>query len=280
MSWRVGLLVPLLGLGLGFCGGAVASASTSGWAAGTVAARPAQLAQPAQGQPEPPEVRGLRLPVAREAVVRRWYPNAPTLVIVLVEPAVPAGVAEDDAVVTDQVVVQYLGQGDDVNPRAVIRLVVGTAVPELVGLTAEEARERAEAVGLSVGVGGDPGGRVASQEPAAGVVVRFGSGVRVQLAAVATTEPPVGSAPAAPTPRWPWVALAGGGLLVLVGGGGVALRQRQRRRRAEPARTVRCEPHPDPRPELSVRAVGDGIDLSFRVRPRADAGTVTVEERP
>jgi beta-lactam-binding protein with PASTA domain len=137
---------------------------------------------------QPPNVVGLPLPEARTLIKEKWYPGSTGAfdLNIGITPDVPAQVPESAAIVTAQKVVQYLEDSDHGSPSAIISLTVGSAVPDLVGRTRQEAEGLLGALGLLIKASGD--GVVVRQSPGAGGIVSFGTPIKVTL----TPPPPEG----------------------------------------------------------------------------------------
>jgi beta-lactam-binding protein with PASTA domain len=134
--------------------------------------------------PQPPNVVGLTLPEARTLIEQQWYPKSTSTfafkVTVQSTGNIPEEVPESKVFVLSQTVVLPQKDTSGANPKAVISLTVGSAVPDLVGHTLKEAQGLLDAVGLRIKATGD--GSVVRQSPGAGRMVPFGTLVTVVLA--------------------------------------------------------------------------------------------------
>jgi beta-lactam-binding protein with PASTA domain len=133
---------------------------------------------------EPPQVVGLPLDEAEQLIARDWYPSAgPYDLQFEITPDVPAQVDPTASIVVAQEVVLYLEDSDDVSPAATMRLTVGSRVPDLRGLSFQDALDLVEPLGLGLEASGVEDGVVIRQSPEAAALLPYGDGVRVYLAA-------------------------------------------------------------------------------------------------
>ena len=175
------IALTLLGLTLAFTIGTITAASA-----------PANASSPAfvtAERREPPDVRTLTLPEARNRILSEWYADfKPTIEV---DPKVPDQMPLDKALVVDQAVVRYLEDSDEGTPAAVIRLTPGSIVPDLTGRTRDEAESLLTPLGFYLKPSGE--GLVTSQDPAAGSLEVVGTTV------VARLEPPPTVGPTVPS---------------------------------------------------------------------------------
>jgi hypothetical protein len=263
---------------------AVALASAGAALVGLVVAVPGRAAW---GQGDPPPVRGLAIGDAVKALTA-WRKD----VVVEYLPArenLPAGIDLSTVVVIGSAWLNPTA-GDATAPR--IQLTLGTAVPDLIGLTWARARDLLTAhglAGLAVPDGAGPDLVVTSVQPPAGELVGVGGSVLVSVTATAsaTPTPPVagpspgpGSAGRRPAPVL--VGVAAGAVVVLVVAL-VALGLGSWRRAGS-------RPAPAAAGQVEIRAyagqmIGPRVswpagraDVSVRLVPVDDPGTVTLRE--
>ena len=213
--------------------------------------------------------------------------DGPELVIV------PNVVGLDVADASDVLAEQGLGLGDRVgegdvvrsqNPDAGARVPPGSlvsisldstvppppplvAVPDLTGLTLEDAGATVAAAGLALGNGADGDGKVQAQDPEPGTLVPVGTAVTLTLAS--STE----------TPWWP-VAVAVLALLLAVASAAFKS-TRPRRDRRWLRKHMRLVPGAASAPEFDVREPRTeqaAPTLVVRLQPRADGGMQVLEE--
>jgi beta-lactam-binding protein with PASTA domain len=212
--------------------------------------------------------------------------DGPELVVV------PNVVGLDVADASDVLAEQGLELGDQVgdgdvvgsqNPEADARVPPGSlvsisldstvpppplvAVPNLTGLTLEDAGATVAAAGLALGNGADGDGKVQAQDPAPGTLVPVGTAVTLTLAS--STE----------TPWWP-VAVAVLALLLAVASAAFKA-TRPRRDRRWLRKHMRLIPGAASAPEFDVREPRTeqaAPTLVVRLQPRADGGMQVLEE--
>jgi hypothetical protein len=211
--------------------------------------------------------------------------DGPELVVV------PDVVGLDVADASDALAEQGLGLGDRVgegdvvrsqNPEAGARVPPGSlvsisldstippqlvAVPDLTGLTPEEAGATVAAAGLALGNGADGAGKVQAQDPAPGTLVPVGTAVTLTLA----------SSP--PTPWWPVAAAVLALLLAVASGAFKSTRPRRDRRWLR--KHMRLVPGAASAPEFDVREPRTeqaAPTLVVRLQPRANGGMQVLEE--
>lgn len=209
---------------------------------------------PVWAQDEPPDVRGLPVTEATTQL-ERWN----KAVFFIYEPPPDSGLEVDPS----EVVVarmQWRGTLGAASARPVVTLVLGRRVPDLTGMTRQQAEAAID--GLEFVLVANPAPAdwlVDSQRPEAGTIVEFtpANTVTVSLA------DPAGSVPEDPWWRQPAAFVVGGSslaalaLLVLLGTAAVRrARRRQRRRQAPPVERieVRVIPGPVVGPELVERS--------------------------
>jgi PASTA domain len=216
---------------------------------------------------DPPDVRGLSVDDARKAL-QAWNPN---VVIQRVPERLPSGVDESTVVVATSTLVNQPSSPNVTVIRPVVRLTLGTRVPDLTGMTSAAAAQALAARGLRLGRPSpqpDPTWVVTTQQVPPGSIVEFGLTVAATFGAPETGPP----------------------TLVLIGAAGLALlllalattlgirasRRRARRRRDRLAAAVRVETHPG-------QVIGPDLTehtgtVSVRLAPHHDPGTVNMEE--
>ncbi|HEU4541996.1 MAG TPA: PASTA domain-containing protein, partial [Jiangellaceae bacterium] len=140
------------------------------------------------------------------------------------------------------------------------------AVPDLTGLTLEDAGATVAAAGLALGNGADGDGKVQAQDPAPGTLVPVGTAVTLTLAS--STE----------TPWWPVAATVA---LLLAVASAAFKSTRPRRDRRWLRKHMRLVPGTASAPEFDVREPRTeqaAPTLVVRLQPRADAGMQVLEE--
>jgi beta-lactam-binding protein with PASTA domain len=145
-------------------------------------------------------------------------------------------------------------------------------VPDLVGLTADEARQRVEADGLILGGELEVDEQIADQDPAAGTFVPLGTVVTVR--AEIPTTPIVTPDPPDPWPSWLLAAVAA----LLAAAWLVRRLLRSRRDRRWVRRHVRVERGPTTAGGPVVFEDGDRPTRVIRLEPHLDSDTPTLEE--
>jgi hypothetical protein len=162
-------------------------------------------------------------------------------------------------------------------PRILLHL--GAAVPDLTGLTADQAAEALTARGLGMRTapeGTDETWTVGSQRPAEGTLIQIGATVFVALeqADVVVPAEPSDDTEGRPTTRD--LVAAGVAVLILFVIVAIALTIRGRRSRAVsgPNGTSGIQA-----PNLRVTESQPAPGITVRLEPRHDPGTVTVKEK-
>jgi PASTA domain len=214
---------------------------------------------------DPPDVRGLSVDDARNAL-QAWNR---TVVIQVVPELMPSGVDESTVVVATATLLNPPSSPNVTAIRPVMRLALGSSVPDLTGMTPAEAVQALAARGLRLAPPSpqpQPSWVVTTQHVQPGVIVEFGVPVAATFAAPDTGPP----------------------MILLLGAAGVVLlalatllgirtsRRRTRRRRARLAAAVRLETHPG-------QVVGPDVTehdttVSVRLAPHHDRGTLSTEE--
>jgi hypothetical protein len=244
------------------------------------------LAPVAAAADNPPDIVGDTVDQA-ESTLLAWHQK----VIIVWDPdlkQLPPSVSPDSVLVASTT---DLPAPDADHPSVEVDL--GTALPDLTGLSETEVDAKLNPLDMKAEIlphGRQPGWTASVQRPPAGTIVAFGSTVSVVLAAPLPTptseppppSPPPRSAPPVPPPRSGFdprlVAAVGGGstaLLLLVVLVSVSSVRRGRRRR-QPAPSQRIEAHGYPGQVVGPTISANAPDLSVRVEPRSDPGTVTV----
>lgn len=236
---------------------------------GALAALLAALLEPspAWARADPPDVRGLSVDEARTQL-EAWSRTVRIIFVPALE-QLPRGIDRSTVVVSESTWLNPT-TGEVVRPQ--MRLALGTRVPDLSGLTRDQADQALTIRGLRLRSAPDPVSPewvATSQQPPPLTVVAFGFTVSVDLGSpdgMATTD---------------LVVLVGGaavalGLLILIG----VLTARQLRRRRPTAPTERIEVR-----SFAGQVVGPdlseptpGASLSVRLEPHYDRGTFSLEE--
>jgi hypothetical protein len=231
---------------------------------------PTAQAQPLAGQhvrEDPPDVRGLSVDDARKAL-QAWNRS---VVIQVVPERLPAGVNESTVVVASSTLLNPPSSPSITVQRTVMRLSLGSRVPDLIGMTSAAAAQALVTRGLRLAPPSprpEPTWAVSAQQVPPGTIVEFGATVAATFAAPETRPPTL-------------VLVGGAGLVLLLLGLATALairasRRRARRRRDRLAAAVRLETHPGQvvGPELTEHAG----TVSVRLEPHHDRGTLRMEE--
>ncbi len=256
---------------------AVAAAVLGLAPAAPAVAGPQVSTAPAPGQPQPlagqhvredpPDVRGLSVDDARKAL-QQWNRS---VVIQLVPERMPAGVDESTVVVTSSTLLNPPSSPSITVQRPVMRLSLGSRVPDLTGMTSAAAAQALVTRGLRLvppSPRPEPTWVVSAQQVPPGTIVEFGATVTATFAAPETGPPTL-------------VLVGAAGLVLLLlalatAVGVRASRRRARRRRDRLAAGVRLETHSGQvvGPELTEHAG----TVSVRLEPHHDRGTLRMEE--
>ncbi len=232
---------------------------------------------------DPPSVIGLSISDSRSEL-QKWNK---AVVIAYVPPleSLPAGVDPSSVVVARSEWVNQVVTAAALRP--LFRLTLGSRIPDLSGLTRDQAADAIETRGLKFSVSSDPGkpdAVVESQNPQPQSIVEFGLGVTVALAAddeggVSTT-----------TTTTVMLIAAGSGLglalLILLG---VLTARRVGRRRRTPTVPESIEVKAyhgqligpeltEPGPGTTFAGGDQRSSVSVRLEPHYDPGTFTLEE--
>lgn len=245
---------------------------TGRWIAVVIALLPALLGARAV---DPPEVTGLPLAEA-ERLLRDWEPK----VVIAYAPPLTQLPPEIDRSRLVAAKGTWLNPDpiDSTAPR--VEVALGALVPDLTGLTADQARDGLAPLGLrdnAIPATAGDDWLVTGQRPKAGTVVPLRSLVTAILSLPTATASPTPIQPGPPArDRWvPVAAVTGGGLLVLALLGTLVLRRRRRRGRGGPERIeTRAFAGPPPTVELT----GTGPPVSVRLVAGYAPSTVRLEE--
>ncbi len=226
--------------------------------------------QPLAGQhvrEDPPDVRGLSVDDARKAL-QAWNRN---VAIQVLPERLPAGVDESTVVVISSTLLNAPSSPSITVQRPVMRLSLGSRVPDLTGMTTAEAAQALVTRGLRLSPPSprpEPTWVVSAQQLPPGTIVEFGAPVSATFVAPETGPPNL-------------VLVGAAGLLLLLLVLAIALsirasRRRARRRRDRLAAAVRLQTHPGQvvGPELTEHAG----TVSVRLEPHHDRGTLRMEE--
>jgi len=257
------------------CVSALAAAAMSTALAGPAVASPLPAVAPQPGhqsvasvaRDDPPDVRGLSVDDARK-VLQAWNR---TVVIQVVPARLPAGVDESTVVVATSTLISQPTSPNVAAKEPVVRLTLGTRVPDLTGMTPTEATRALEERGLRLAAPTpqtEPTWVVTTQQVPPGSIVEFGLPVAATFAAPETSRPTI-----------VLVSAAGLALLLLLLATALVIRasrRRTRRRRERLAAGVRLETHPGQvvGPDLTEQTGA----VSVRLEPHHDRGTLRTEE--
>ena len=162
----------------------------------------------------------------------------------------------------------------------VVGLEPTVRVPDVTGLTEDQARTAVEAAGLvytlDLAGAGDPPGRAVGQGPAAGTPVRPGSPVRVRVERVAAPGPS-NDPDVLQSVAWRTAGLGVLSALLLVLLILVALLAGRALRRSSPRGEVRTTVHTPP-PDIRIEQLTDGPVWRISLEPRVDPGEQMLEE--
>ena len=229
---------------------------------------------------DPPNVIGLSISDSRSEL-QNWNK---AVVIAYLPPleSLPAGVDPSSVVVARSEWVNQVITTAALRPQ--FRLTLGSVIPDLSGLTRDQAADAIETRGLKFSVSSGPGqpdAVVASQDPRPQSIVEFGLGVTVALSAVDEGGMSTNTV----------VLIAAGsglglGLLILIG---VLTARRVGRRRRTPTAPEHIEVRAyhgqvvgpgltEPGPGAALAGGDQRGTFAVRLEPHYDPGTFTLEE--
>lgn len=233
---------------------------------------------------DPPGVIGLSISDSRSEL-QKWNK---AVVIAYVPPleSLPAGVDPSSVVVARSEWVNQVVTAAALRP--LFRLTLGSRIPDLSGLTRDQAAHAIETRGLKFSVSSDPGkpdAVVESQNPQPQSIVEFGLGVTVALAA----DDEGGMSTTTTTTTVVLIAAGSGlGLALLILLGVLTARRAGRRRRTPTVpESIEVKAYhgqligpelTEPGPGTTFAGGDQRTSVSVRLEPHYDPGTFTLEE--